>query len=109
LREKWLLWVAGNAIKAGRRGIAFGDVISYDDGMAKRKATITLTDSVLRDLDKLTGKGGNRSEIIEHAVVHYLAMHKRRQRDARDRRIIDDNAKALNIEAADVLDFQIEW
>jgi hypothetical protein len=38
-----------------------------------------------------------------------IAFLKRRRREARDRRILDRNARALNSEAIDVLQYQADW
>jgi hypothetical protein len=54
----------------------------------------------------LAGKGGNRSQVIEAAILDFAARRERALRDARDRALIDRNARRLNREALDVLDYQ---
>ncbi len=75
----------------------------------KSKTSITLSTPVLNELDRLAeNQNQNRSEIIEHAVVEFLKNRAREARDKKDRRILDSNFEALNREASDVLNYQIE-
>jgi len=48
----------------------------------------------------------NRSAFVEQASRAYLARLRRMERDARDVKIINANAKRLNAEAKDVLGYQ---
>jgi len=50
----------------------------------------------------------NRSEFIETALRAFLTQVIRNERNARDLRLINDRADALNREALDVLDFQVK-
>jgi hypothetical protein len=70
------------------------------------KTSITLSRAALHAADRLAGKGGNRSMIIEAAILDFAARHERAKRDARDRAAIDRHAQRLNREALDVLDYQ---
>jgi metal-responsive CopG/Arc/MetJ family transcriptional regulator len=70
------------------------------------KTSITLSDTLLADIDRHTGKDANRSEFIEVAVRAYIAALVRRQLDRRDLAIINRRAARLNREAKDVLDYQ---
>ncbi len=72
----------------------------------KLKTSITLSEDVLRAIDKLTGESKNRSEFIETAVRTYIAQQARRRRNARDLEIINQHANRLNEEAIDVLAYQ---
>jgi Arc/MetJ-type ribon-helix-helix transcriptional regulator len=74
----------------------------------KRKTSITLAPELVRALDALAGKTGNRSAVIERAVRELLAREAKRERDARELTIIDRNAERLNLEAGEVLGFQVE-
>ncbi len=74
----------------------------------KMKTSITLSEDVLKAIDKLTGKSKNRSEFIETAVRAYIAQRIRRERNARDLEIINQHADRLNEEALDVLAYQGE-
>ncbi len=72
------------------------------------KTSITLSEETLRALDRVAGKGANRSRIIEQAIAFFLAAGARAARDARDREILDREADALNAEVADALRFQVD-
>jgi Arc/MetJ-type ribon-helix-helix transcriptional regulator len=74
----------------------------------KRKTSVTLSPTVVRQIDDLAGKSGNRSAVIERAVVAYWTAQKRSKRDARDREILEAHADSLRKEAADVLEFQVD-
>lgn len=75
----------------------------------KTKTSITLSDDVLKAIDRLSGQSGNRSEFIEIALRAYIAQVMRKERNARDLDIINQNAGRLNEEALDVLAYQGEW
>jgi metal-responsive CopG/Arc/MetJ family transcriptional regulator len=72
----------------------------------KQKTSITLSDDLLRRLDRLIGPGGNRSALMEKALDAYLTEQERRQREARDLEILNRDAKRLNREARDALGYQ---
>lgn len=69
---------------------------------------MTLSPEVVKAIDRLAGKGGNRSAVIEQAVLVFAAMDLKRKRDTVDREILDGNAERLNDEAADVLGYQVD-
>ena len=73
----------------------------------KTKTSVTLSEELLRAIETTAGPGVNRSEFLEQAGWDRVASLRRGQRDARDRRLIDQHAKELNEEALDVLDYQI--
>jgi metal-responsive CopG/Arc/MetJ family transcriptional regulator len=73
----------------------------------KVKTSVTLSDSLLAEIDRHAGRGANRSEFIETAVRRYIAALVRRNQNARDLAIINRRAGRLNREALDVLDYQI--
>jgi metal-responsive CopG/Arc/MetJ family transcriptional regulator len=72
----------------------------------KRKISITLSKDLLRQIDRLIGEEGNRSQLIERAIREYLANTARRERDDTDREILNRCADSLNEEALDVSDYQ---
>jgi Arc/MetJ-type ribon-helix-helix transcriptional regulator len=80
----------------------------YIGGM-KTKTFITLSEDVIKAIDKRSGQPKNRSEFIETAVRAYIAQMVRRERNARDLEIINRHADRLNKEALDVLAYQGEW
>lgn len=74
----------------------------------KVKTSITLSRQTLRAVDRLAGRSGGRSAVIERALVEYLERRERAARADRDRQLFDQHARTLNDETADVLDFQAE-
>ncbi len=75
----------------------------------KTKTSITLSEDVVKAIDKFSGQYKNRSEFIELALRHYIAQLIRQQRNARDLEIINQRADRLNEEALDVLAYQVVW
>jgi len=67
------------------------------------KTSITLPADLLASIDKADA---NRSAFLERASRAYLARTRNARRDVRDVRIINANAKRLNREAQDVLEYQ---
>ena len=74
----------------------------------KVKTSITLSEELIRQIDALSSQYGTRSALIERAVRDFLATVAQRQREAQDLEILNRRAEALNIEAADVLSYQVE-
>jgi len=72
----------------------------------KVKTSVTLSESVLAEVDQLLGVSGNRSALMEQALREFLANRRRRKRNAQDLEILNDHARALNREAEDVLEYQ---
>ena len=73
----------------------------------QRRISITLSGDVLSKLDLIVGRNGNRSKLVERALVHYLEGRRREIRDRTDQEILDRNADSLNAEAEEVLSYQI--
>ena len=73
----------------------------------KRKTSITLSEDVLEAIDKRSGDAKNRSDFIETALRSYIAKLIRDEQNMKDLDIINRHADRLNIEAADVLAFQV--
>jgi Arc/MetJ-type ribon-helix-helix transcriptional regulator len=74
----------------------------------KRKTSVTLSPDVVKTIDRLAGKGGSRSAVIERAVRAFWAREVKSKRDAHDRAILDADADRLNAEAEDVLSYQVD-
>jgi len=72
----------------------------------KEKTSITLSRETLADIDRLSGDRSSRSAFIERVLRRYLREQMRAQANARDLERINQAAKRLNSEAADVLDYQ---
>lgn len=75
----------------------------------KVKTSITLSKTLLNEIDRLTGKNGNRSSFIEHAVREHIAHGKMSVRDRQDLYRINQSADELNREAEDVLAYQVKY
>ena len=69
----------------------------------KVKTSVTLPATLLEEIDR---RNNNRSAFLERAAKLYLAQSAKYERDARDSKILEENAEQLNREAADVLDYQ---
>ena len=74
----------------------------------KVKTSITLSEELVAEIDKLSEHYGNRSAFVEQAVRAFLADGARRARDASDLAILNRRADALNAEARDVLGYQVD-
>jgi len=72
----------------------------------KIKTSITLTDTLVADMDKICGGAGQRSAFVEAAIRSKLDQMMRQLRDEKDLSIINENAETLNREAEDTLDWQ---
>ena len=72
----------------------------------KIKTSVTLSDTLLAEIDRHAGKGANRSEFIESAVRSHILALVRKQENLRDLAIINRRAAKLNREAKDVLGYQ---
>jgi metal-responsive CopG/Arc/MetJ family transcriptional regulator len=74
----------------------------------KIKTSITLSEDVLKAVDKRTRKQKRtRSDFIETALRAFIQQLIREEQNARDLEIINRNADALNKEAAEVLEYQV--
>ena len=74
----------------------------------KVKTSITLSRSIVKAVDRAAARGKSRSETIERLLREGLSARARRLADARDLTLINQHAEALNEEAADVLDYQVD-
>ena len=72
----------------------------------KGKISITLSEDVIRAVDRQAGKRESRSEAIERLLREGLALRLRRAADARDLTLLNRHADELNAEVADVVDYQ---
>jgi len=72
----------------------------------KAKISVTLSESLLAEVDQLVTAPCTRSAIIEAAVREYLTNKARRERDARELNILNAHADEFNAEMADILSYQ---
>jgi metal-responsive CopG/Arc/MetJ family transcriptional regulator len=72
----------------------------------KEKTSITLSRDVLKSVDRLAGSKHSRSAFIEGVLRRYLRERAKAALQARDLERINNGADRLNLEAAEVLDYQ---
>jgi len=72
----------------------------------KEKTSITLSTDVLAGIDKVAGTRYSRSALIERGLRRYLRDRAIRVEQQKDLALLNDAAEKLNLEAADVLDYQ---
>ena len=72
----------------------------------KRKTSITLSEDLVRAIDRHARKHERRWEGIERLVREGLAARNRRSAEERDLALLNRHAQTLNNEMADVLDYQ---
>jgi metal-responsive CopG/Arc/MetJ family transcriptional regulator len=72
----------------------------------KIKTSITLSEELIRSIDKIVGNSVNRSQFIENAVREYIELRARKKKDIEDLAILTRKADKLNKEAADVFSYQ---
>jgi metal-responsive CopG/Arc/MetJ family transcriptional regulator len=75
-------------------------------GGMKIKTSLTLTDTLVADIDQICGSG-QRSAFVEEAIRAKLGDIARRQRDAKDLAILNKVADEQNAESEDILDWQV--
>jgi metal-responsive CopG/Arc/MetJ family transcriptional regulator len=61
---------------------------------------------VLAGIDRLAGTKHSRSAVVERVLRQYLRERAKSAAEARDLALLNDAADRLNLEAADVLDYQ---
>jgi metal-responsive CopG/Arc/MetJ family transcriptional regulator len=72
----------------------------------KAKTSLTLSEDLVRSLDKLAGPKVSRSAFIEKILRDFLNRRDQARRDAREVTAINKHAAQLNAEMSDALSFQ---
>lgn len=72
----------------------------------KEKTSITLSSDILEKVDHVAGSKLSRSAFIERVLRTYFRQRARRATHARDLERINAAADRLNLEAAEVLQYQ---
>ena len=80
---------------------------AYTSSM-KLKTSVTLSEDVVKNLNRVSRRGESRSETIERLLRQGLAARARQVADTRDLALINAHADALNEEAEDVLGYQAD-
>ncbi len=73
----------------------------------KLKTSVTLSERMIQEIEKLAGKRRSRSSFLEEAAWAYIAQLKREQTAERDLRILEASADFLNEEMAGALTYQV--
>jgi len=73
----------------------------------KVKTSVTLSEEIVEELDRITADGANRSQMVERAVAEFIERQRRRIRETRDLEILNRSAEDLNEEVDDVLSYQV--
>lgn len=90
-----------------RRGLRRVFVLEYIGSM-KVKTSVTLSEDILKTIDRLARKGESRSEAIERLLRESLAEQARRAADLKELALINQHAERLNAETEDVLSYQAD-
>jgi metal-responsive CopG/Arc/MetJ family transcriptional regulator len=72
----------------------------------KAKIALTLSDDLLKDLDRMAGPKVSRSSFIEGVLRDFVEQRTPRERFAQVVAAIDQHAEKLNSEMNDALSFQ---
>ncbi len=72
----------------------------------KAKTSLTLSDDLLRDLDRMAGPKVSRSAFIERILRDFVEQRARQRRLAQEVAAINQHAEKLNSEMSDALSFQ---
>jgi len=64
----------------------------------KVKASFTISEGILRSLDRLVGKNGNRSAFVEGPLDEAIRQHERAARDAKDLAIFEKQGAEIQRE-----------
>jgi len=72
----------------------------------KKKTSVTLSEDILAQVDQLAGAKQSRSAFIERVLRRYLRERTKAALNARDLALINGAADQLNLEVAEVLEYQ---
>jgi len=75
----------------------------------KVKTSITLSQELMKYMERLPGQYKNRSTFLETAAWAYIAQLRRQEQALRDLEIINRRADYLNSEVADALTYQVPY
>ena len=73
----------------------------------KSKTSLTLSEDLVKTLDRLAGPKMSRSAFVEGILREFIRGRSQARRDARDRAAINRHAAELNAEMSDALSFQV--
>ena len=73
----------------------------------KAKISLTLSDDLLEDLDRMAGPNVSRSSFIERILRDFVEQRARQKRLAQEVAATNQHAEKLNSEMSDALSFQV--
>ena len=79
----------------------------YNRGM-KLKTSVTLSEDLVKRVDRIARKGEPRSQVLERLLREALAARARDEAHQRDRNLLNQHADALNAEVEDLLGYQVD-
>lgn len=74
----------------------------------KVKTSVTLSEDLVKMVDRIARKGEPRSQVLERLLREALTARVRAEADQRDQALINQHADALNAEAEDALLDQVD-
>jgi len=74
----------------------------------KKRTSITISTTLLAEIDRLIGAGGSRSAFIEKILSDHFRKLAREEVDARDMILINAAADRLNTEMEDALRYRAD-
>lgn len=74
----------------------------------KVKASVTIEEKSLAELDGYVGNDNNRSALVQEAIDQWLARKKRAARDARDAELFEKHHESIDRDLLETLEFS-EW
>jgi metal-responsive CopG/Arc/MetJ family transcriptional regulator len=72
----------------------------------KAKTSLTLSDDLIKELDRMAGSKVSRSSFIERILRDFVEQRARQKRLAQEVAAINGHADRLNSEMSDALSFQ---
>jgi len=72
----------------------------------KAKTSLTISQDLIKSIDKLAGSKVSRSAFVENILRDFVEGHAQARRDARETAAINRHAAELNAEMVDALSFQ---
>lgn len=72
----------------------------------KSKTSLSLSDDLLKDLDRMAGPSVSRSSFIERILRDFVEQRARQKRRAQEIAAINAHADKINSEMSDALSFQ---
>lgn len=67
------------------------------------KTSVSLSAKVLKQLDQEATDKGQRSALVEQAVVEFFERRRREKRDEKDRKIYEEHADEINRETEEIM------